>query len=60
MEGRWRDLDLSGTHWPTAFETFLKRGHPDTVFIAPRAAKDYAALQKGLDLIREAGISEEG
>jgi hypothetical protein len=59
MEGKWRNLDLSSTYWPTAFEMFLKRGDSDMVLVAPKAAKNYDALQRGLDLIREAGVSLE-
>jgi hypothetical protein len=58
MEGKWRELDLAGTHWRTALELFLKWGHPDDVLVAPKRSAKYKILQKGLDKLREAGVAE--
>ena len=58
MQGRWRELDLSDTHWPTSLELFLELGFPDDVLVAPKRARNYKALQKGLDKLREAGVAE--
>jgi hypothetical protein len=59
LEGRWRQLDLSKTYWPTAIEFFLQDSEdPDLVLVAPKRDRDYLQLLKGLQLLREAGIAE--
>jgi hypothetical protein len=58
MKGKWRELDLSETHWPTAIEFFLEEGTPDTVLVAPKRDRNYPVLLEGLRKLRKAGIAE--
>jgi hypothetical protein len=58
LEGRWRELDLSGTYWDTYIEFMLDRGDDDVVLIASRRAHDFQPLLEGLRLLREAGVAE--
>jgi hypothetical protein len=60
LGGAWRKLDLSDTHWATAIELFLQRGQSDVVFVAPKRAREFQKLVRGLRLLREAGIAEPG
>ena len=57
-QGRWRSLNLAGTHWPTAIDLFLKRGDADMVLVAPRRAKNFRRLVEGLRLLVEEGVAE--
>jgi hypothetical protein len=57
-EGRWREVDLSGTYWSPLLDAYAKEGMGDVVLIAPKAAPDFKALLKGLVALREAGVVE--
>jgi len=57
-EGRWREVNLSGTYWSPLLDAYAKEGMGDVVLIAPKAAPDFKALLKGLMALREAGIVE--
>lgn len=58
MEGRWRGLDLSGTHWATSIELFLARGDADVLLVAPKRHANYRRLLDGLNALRDAGVAE--
>lgn len=58
LNGAWRKLDLTGTHWGVSLENLLKGGEQEKVFVAPKRAKEYKALLRGLQLLREAGVAE--
>jgi hypothetical protein len=57
-DGRWREVDLSGTYWSPLLDAYAKEGMGDVVLIAPKAASDFKALLKGLMALREAGVLE--
>ena len=58
MQGKWRQLDLSGTYWPTSIQFFLEQGAPSRVLVAPKRDKKYRRMLEGLQLLREAGVTE--
>ena len=58
MRGEWRKLDLDKTYWQVAIELMLKRGDEDVVLVAPKRAKNFKHLLRGLQLLREAGVAE--
>ncbi len=58
LEGRWRELDLSDTYWPTAIEMMLHCGDADCVLVAPKRARDFRELLRGIQLLRRAGVAE--
>jgi hypothetical protein len=58
IEGNWRQLDLSGTNWPTAIEFLLKRDDPDVVLVAPKRHRSFGRLLQGIEQLRGAGIAE--
>jgi len=58
LEGKWRYLDLSKTHWRTSIEFFLNRGDPDVVLVAPKRDRSYPDLLDGLKMLRDAGVAE--
>jgi hypothetical protein len=58
MRGEWRRLDLAKTYWQVALDVFLKRGDANAVMVAPKRAKDFKHLLRGLQLLREAGVAE--
>jgi hypothetical protein len=58
LEGRWRQLDLSATHWATRIACFLRAGHPDLVLVAPKRSRSYRRLLEGLQRLRDAGVAE--
>jgi len=58
MRGEWRKLDLEKTYWQVGIDTLLKRGDEDVVLVAPKRAKDFKYLLRGLQLLREAGVAE--
>jgi len=59
LEGAWKDLDLSGTHWAIGGIGLLLHGEdPDCVLVAPKGARDFARLLEGLQLLRKAGVAE--
>ena len=58
IEGTWRRLDLSKTHWATSLEFLLRRGDPDVVLVAPKRHRKYRDLLDGLRMLRDAGVAE--
>ncbi len=58
LNGEWRNLDLSATHWGVSLENFLKTGDQDRVLVAPKRSKQFKALLRGLQLLREIGVAE--
>lgn len=58
LQGAWRQLDLSRTHWATSIEFFLDRGDPDVVLIAPKGHQNYPQLLDGLKMLRAAGVAD--
>ena len=58
MQGLWRELDLSKTHWATSLEFLLDRGDPDVVLVAPKRGRKYRQLLDGLKALRDAGVAE--
>ncbi|HEX7771883.1 MAG TPA: hypothetical protein VF435_05645 [Pyrinomonadaceae bacterium] len=58
MQGKWRQLDLSKTHWATSMELFLEWGDPDWVLVAGKRDRDYRRLVDGLRALRDAGVAE--
>jgi hypothetical protein len=58
MRGDWRKVNLGKTYWPVGIEFMLERGDPDMVLVAPKRAKDFKHLLRGLQLLREAEVAE--
>jgi len=58
IQGEWRKLDLDKTYWQVAIELMLERGDEDVVLVAPKRAKDFKHLLRGLQLLRDAGVAE--
>ena len=58
MRGNWRQLGLEKTFWKVALEVFLESGDQNYVLIAPKRAKDFKHLLRGLQLLRDAGVAE--
>lgn len=58
MQGTWRQLDLSKTHWATSLEFLLERGDPDVVLVAPKRHRKYRDFLDGLMALRDAGVAE--
>lgn len=57
-EGKWKDIDLSGTHWRTAIEFFLEGRMQSELFVAPKRHPRFRALLDGLWKLRDAGVVE--
>jgi len=58
LEGKWRALDLENTYWQVAIDFMLEREDPDVVLVAPKRARNFKDLLRGLQLLREAGVAE--
>jgi len=58
LSGKWRDVDLEGTHWGLSIEFMLRRGDADVVLVAPKRDRKYKKLLEGLRRLRDAGIAE--
>jgi len=58
MQGSWREIDLSGTHWRVSIEHFLEEGYHDCVLVAAKKAKNFKSLLAGLQRLVDAGITE--
>jgi hypothetical protein len=58
MEGKWRELDLSKTHWKTSIEFMLGRGDADVVLVAGKRNRKFRDLLDGLKKLRDAGVAE--
>ena len=60
LNGRWRNVDLSGTYWTIALEFFLESQAPDIVLVAPKRARKFKKLLEGLQRLRDCGVAEAG
>lgn len=58
LEGKWKEIDLSETHWKTAIEFFLADGYEDCVLLAPKQSRKFKVLLDGLNKLRDNGIAE--
>ncbi len=58
IQGHWRELDLSKTHWGTSIAFLLERGEGDTVLVAGKRDKKFRQLVDGLKLLRDSGVAE--
>lgn len=58
LQGAWRELDLSGTHWATSLDFLMRREDPDVVLVAGKKNKKFKRLLEGLEALRSAGIAE--
>lgn len=58
LEGRWRNLDLSGTHWATSIQFLIDGRDEDVVLVAPKRHRNYRKLLDGLKMLRDAGVAE--
>ena len=58
LSGKWRNVDLEGTHWGVSIEFMLQRGDADVVLVAPKRDRKYKKLLEGLRRLRDAGIAE--
>lgn len=58
VQGEWRRLDLSKTHWHVSLQLLLNRGDQDAVLVAPKRSPKFSELLAGLKLLREAGVAE--
>lgn len=58
MQGTWRQVDLSKTHWATSIEFFLERGDHDVVLVAGKRDRKFRQLLDGLKALRDAGVAE--
>lgn len=58
MQGSWRNMDLSKTHWKTSLEFFLERGDSDVVLVAGKRNRKFKDLLDGLNRLRASGTAE--
>jgi len=58
LGSRWKDVPLTGTHWPIEIEFFLDSGEADHVMIAPKRSKNFKILVEGLRLLQKEGVAE--
>lgn len=58
IQGKWRELDLSKTHWKTSIEFMLNRGDADVVLVAGKRDRKFRDLLDGLKKLRDAGVAE--
>jgi hypothetical protein len=59
LDGRWRNLDLQGTHWEAALDWYLKDcGESGIVLIAGKRNRRFKRLVDGQKLLRDEGIAE--
>ena len=58
LEGTWKKLDLSKTHWATSIKFFLERGEPDVILVAPKRHPKYKDLLDGLKMLKDLGIAD--
>lgn len=58
IQGAWREVDLSGTHWATSMDFLLRREDQAVVLVAPKRSKNFRRLLDGLELLRKAGVAE--
>jgi len=58
LEGKWRELDLTDTHWSTSIDFLLERGDEDVVLVAGKRNRKFRQLVAGLEKLRAAGVAE--
>ncbi len=58
LQGKWKAVDLYGTHWKTAIELFLERGAEDEMFVAPKRNPRFRQLLAGLWALRDIEVLE--
>jgi hypothetical protein len=58
LQGKWREVELNGTHWGYSIEMFLESGMEDEVFVAPKIHPKYRILLDALLRLRDAGVLE--
>lgn len=58
LSSRWRDVDLSRTHWATSLEFFLHRGDPEVVLVAGKRDRKFSELVQGLRKLQEIGVAD--
>lgn len=58
LEGKWLELDLEKTYWPTSLRFMLNRNDPDAVLVAPKRSRRFEVLLDGLRLLRAAGVAD--
>lgn len=62
VQGRWRNLDLSGTHWATSLDLLLtdntRQNDADVVLVVPKRSSHFRRLLEGIELLRKSGVAE--
>jgi hypothetical protein len=58
LQGKWKDVDLTGTHWKTSIEFFLETSLESQVLVAPKKNPRFRPLLAGLWALRDAGVLE--
>lgn len=58
LQGKWKNIDLSETHWPILIDIFLEDGYETCVLVAPKKVRNFKALLEGICKLRDAGIVE--
>jgi len=56
LEGKWKDVDLSGTHWSLSIEWLIEHGYEDKILVAPKKGRNFKVLLEGLYRLRDAGV----
>jgi hypothetical protein len=58
LEGRWKDLEFQENLFPGSLDSFLQRGHPDLILVAPKRHRKFPRFVEDLQLLRKAGVAE--
>jgi hypothetical protein len=58
LEGKWKSVDLTATHWPVAIERLLLHGEPSRLLIASKLATNFERQRATLHELRDRGIVE--
>lgn len=58
LEGRWRELDLSGTDWAGWIDLSFQAGERDVVLVAPKRHRRFKEMLRGLNVLRQSGVAE--
>jgi hypothetical protein len=56
LDGRWRDIDLSGTSFAIAIQQMLRLGWTEIVLAAPLTGRSSKASARAIDELRAAGV----
>lgn len=56
LEGKWKEIDLSGTYWKVSIEFFLRTGFESEILVAPKRNPRFRPLLEGLWALRDAGV----